>query len=509
MAMLPPDVEELLQEASKHANEEITRSGMIPNPRETTHILSIADALGKAANDLKVSMVDSLDSPDDPTTILRVIFRIERALDVCKAVLAPVRRLPRELLVTIFTLALPEWWYSRNIEDQLNFSQVCYYWRVVALGYSEFWTHLAMTTWARTAPVASRLERAGEEPLHVSLFGPSKFSRDEGKPKRDPNPEAIELVFSQHRRFFKLALYDFDKMEDLVAPHWPQEFPALKIVELDVGREHRKSLEYFENVAPNVISFELRMERTFRPVVLPRNWNLVSLELHHIDDETSLDVLLDAIAACAPTLVRLVVSAMELGDVDDDERAIVEFPVLHDVTLENAAYYMLQYTTAPLIGALKLEGGMHTMDGSDYIDILLAFLQRSVIPHPRLKVTRLSTLELEGMPAAPVENLVACLQLTPALARLAVDEADWRDDDERSVTPELLAALTRSPWPHLASLSHLLLPALTHLKIKCRREADEELAAAMRAMVLSRMTDNPMDFPARLRGLETDIPVAY
>ncbi|KAI4518390.1 hypothetical protein K525DRAFT_250477 [Schizophyllum commune Loenen D] len=435
MAMLPPDVEELLREVSKHANEEITRSGIIPNPQETTHILSIVDALGKAANDLKVSMVDALDSPGDPTTIPRIIFRIERALDVCKAVLAPVRRLPRELLITIFTLALPEWWYSRNIEDQLN--------------------------------------------------------------------------FSQHRRFLKLALYDFDKMEDLVAPHWPQEFPALKIVELDVGREHRKSLEYFENVAPNVISFELRMERTFRPVVLPRNWNLVSLELHHIDDETTLDVLLDAIAACAPTLFHLVVSAMELGDVDDDERAIVEFPVLHDVTLENAAYYMLRYTTAPLIGALKLEGGMHTMDGSDYIDVLLAFLQRSVIPHPRLKVTRLRTLELEGMPAAPVEKLVACLQLTPALARLAIDEADWRDDDERSVTPDLLAALTRSPWTDLASLSHLLLPALTHLKIKCRREADEELMAAMRAMVLSRMTDNPMDFPARLRGLETDIPVAY
>ncbi|KAL1661898.1 hypothetical protein GGF50DRAFT_90334 [Schizophyllum commune] len=509
MAMLPPDVEELLREVSKHANEEITRSGIIPNPQETTHILSIVDALGKAANDLKVSMVDALDSPGDPTTIPRIIFRIEKALDVCKAVLAPVRRLPRELLITIFTLALPEWWYSRNIEDQLNFSQVCYYWRAVALGYSEFWTHLAMTTSTRTASVASRLERAGEEPLHVSLFGPSKFLRDEGKPERDPNPEAIELVFSQHRRFLKLALYDFDKMEDLVAPHWPQEFPALKIVELDVGREHRKSLEYFENVAPNVISFELRMERTFRPVVLPRNWNLVSLELHHIDDETTLDVLLDAIAACAPTLFHLVVSAMELGDVDDDERAIVEFPVLHDVTLENAAYYMLRYTTAPLIGALKLEGGMHTMDGSDYIDVLLAFLQRSVIPHPRLKVTRLRTLELEGMPAAPVEKLVACLQLTPALARLAIDEADWRDDDERSVTPDLLAALTRSSWTDLASLSLLLLPALTHLKIKCRREADEELTAAMRAMVLSRMTDNPMDFPARLRGLETDIPVAY
>ena len=117
MAMLPPDLEELLREASKHANEEITRSGVTPNPRETTHILSIADALGKAANDLKVTMVDALDSTDDPTTILRVIFRIERALDVCKAVLAPVRRLPRELLITIFTLALPEWWYSQNIED--------------------------------------------------------------------------------------------------------------------------------------------------------------------------------------------------------------------------------------------------------------------------------------------------------------------------------------------------------------------------------------------------------
>uniref|UniRef100_D8PVV4 F-box domain-containing protein n=1 Tax=Schizophyllum commune (strain H4-8 / FGSC 9210) TaxID=578458 RepID=D8PVV4_SCHCM len=504
MITLPADVEGLLHEASKHANEEMTRSGTIPNPQKTTHILSITDALSKAARDLEVTMPGAKDTHQESAHIPR----INRALDVCRAVLAPVRRIPRELLITIFTLALPEWWYSRNIEDQLNFSQVCYYWRAVALGYSEFWTHLAMTISTRTAPVASRLERAGEEPLHVSLFGPMEFLRDEGKPKRDPNPEAIALVFSQHHRFFKLALYDFDKMEDLVAPHWPQEFPALKIVELDVGREHRKCLEYFENVAHNVISFELRMERTFRPVVLPSNWNLVSLELYHIDDETTLDVLLDAIAACAPTLFRLVVSAMELGDVDD-ERAVVEFPVLHDVTLENAAYYMLQYTTAPLIGALKLEGGMHTMDGSDYIDVLLAFLQRSVVPHPRLKVTRLRTLELEGMPAAPVEQLVACLQLAPALARLAVDEADWRDDDERSVTPELLGALTRSPWTDLGALSHFLLPALTHLKIKCRREADEALTTAMRTMVLSRMTDNPMDFPARLRGLETDIPVAY
>ena len=99
MEFSPKDIDALLDEASVYARVAHLRSSVIPSPQATARLLSVAAELEWILCRRKHLANDS-----------RPTRRIEHALCMCRAAVAPVRRLPCELLIMIFELALPENW---------------------------------------------------------------------------------------------------------------------------------------------------------------------------------------------------------------------------------------------------------------------------------------------------------------------------------------------------------------------------------------------------------------
>jgi len=58
---------------------------------------------------------------------------VQRCFEEHKALLSPIRRLPAELLSTIFMPCLPEDWSCNALEAPMLLSQICGHWRAIAI----------------------------------------------------------------------------------------------------------------------------------------------------------------------------------------------------------------------------------------------------------------------------------------------------------------------------------------------------------------------------------------
>ncbi|KAJ6481255.1 hypothetical protein C8R47DRAFT_1135170 [Mycena vitilis] len=97
--------------------------------------------------------------------------------------LSPLRRVPTEIICTIFTLALHPSTYSSNIinveEGPWVLSAVCSRWRTIVLSQPCFWTHLFLdftddppeseSLAALLPTLEAQLERSQQSPLHVTF----------------------------------------------------------------------------------------------------------------------------------------------------------------------------------------------------------------------------------------------------------------------------------------------------------------------------------------------------
>ncbi|KAF7362612.1 3-beta hydroxysteroid dehydrogenase isomerase family [Mycena venus] len=113
--------------------------------------------------------------------------------DTCRSVFAPVRRLPSELLVEIFEACAPlsavevndtdtaaEELDRLNMRYLLQLSQVCSYWRVIAMRTTRLWSWVTADTTLWTDSILSQtgyldrletcLERGGTHPLTLNVI---------------------------------------------------------------------------------------------------------------------------------------------------------------------------------------------------------------------------------------------------------------------------------------------------------------------------------------------------
>ncbi|KAH7098165.1 hypothetical protein BKA62DRAFT_714033 [Auriculariales sp. MPI-PUGE-AT-0066] len=91
-------------------------------------------------------------------------------------VLAPANRLPVELLV---------WTFSQlNSKDRIACSLVCRHWRTAAINAPTLWTHISVVIppfpYQLKPPLATRLQRAGDQPLALHIEYPSQATIDQG-----------------------------------------------------------------------------------------------------------------------------------------------------------------------------------------------------------------------------------------------------------------------------------------------------------------------------------------
>ncbi|KAJ7736848.1 hypothetical protein B0H16DRAFT_1695238 [Mycena metata] len=189
--LMPPDFEPiLLPRLTKSAElRKLLRSNDYPTKVQTAHCDEI----------LSSSPVE-LERYDAEILRLRAVLAkterdrafIEDYSRLCRYTLAPIRRVPSEILVEIFTLFLPEVWDTFILEaapagevpedilgraanvDLLRISQVCPRWYCLVMGTPSLWSAMDLVFYGdlhdrMIGVLSSSLERGGNTPLDVRL----------------------------------------------------------------------------------------------------------------------------------------------------------------------------------------------------------------------------------------------------------------------------------------------------------------------------------------------------
>ncbi|KAL1727377.1 hypothetical protein EV714DRAFT_217428 [Schizophyllum commune] len=153
-----------------------------------------------------------------------------------RSLLAPVRRLPREILDIVCWHSLPNLWDEEGIGYcQLAFSQVCHTWREVALACHPIWARLSLGDYSSkreswTRPVwedmlGTYIHRSGSYPLSIDVHPHS------GWPSSTSEDVLWEYVAKEVHRVSSICL----RLSHTRPIRLPQVLPALKRLELGTG----------------------------------------------------------------------------------------------------------------------------------------------------------------------------------------------------------------------------------------------------------------------------------
>jgi hypothetical protein len=143
------------------------------------------------------------------------ILREENSKAAC--FLAPIRRLPVEMLAEIFVLAI-----SCHSHAPLNLMRVCRSWRAVVLTIPRIWSNLRLCTWTKHDKVAFILERTGVSPLDVEIdtsmdmfkiVDANEFRRYTG----------LELAAKEAKRWRNLTVMNFPSHLDIEVYSTPEQ----------------------------------------------------------------------------------------------------------------------------------------------------------------------------------------------------------------------------------------------------------------------------------------------
>ncbi|KAL1719217.1 hypothetical protein EV715DRAFT_290429 [Schizophyllum commune] len=150
----------LLNSASERSNLAFLREGAVPTLAERKSIYEDLDNL-----EVEIQRVD-----DEITRLQALREQIRAQLALSRAMVAPVRRLPPELLALIFLEHADEFPEDeRTLITTITVASVSATWRWVACNVPELWTHISLApTAASTYPhLELCLSRSGSSLLHV------------------------------------------------------------------------------------------------------------------------------------------------------------------------------------------------------------------------------------------------------------------------------------------------------------------------------------------------------
>ncbi|KAL1661897.1 hypothetical protein GGF50DRAFT_60140 [Schizophyllum commune] len=457
MSLPPLDIEACLQELSEYASIDLLRAGDIPTPENATRILHLLNVLCGIQIHPPVNPADPVDSTQSP--------RVQNAISLCRAALAP--------------LALPDAWDEADVSATLNIAAVCFCWREVALAVPQFWANICMTLDSCAGPIANRLERSAGKLRSVQIASGGQVAS--GVHAGAPNAEALRLVMSSASQWPRLVLPNFDQTMGALDAHWPGCFPLLMVLDLNCGHEVARAVRYFDN-APMLMMLNLHFLSINAPIEFPASSRLMSLEL-------------DFVAACAPTIMRLVVRVAELGGYDQNFDGLM-CPHLSDLTLVHGACYLSAYIVAPMLVKLAMKGQGLRAEPELYLRSATILVTR-----PQ-GVQYLRIFEIEGLNPQSPEWIVDCLSSMPSLSSLKIRDESRHDGTQVVVTMELLIMLTRTPDPYRLGF----LPMLTGLELKCGRNAEVMYRDLVRILIITGWQYVDANL-APLRYVDTDLPL--
>ncbi|KAL1750864.1 hypothetical protein FB107DRAFT_279231 [Schizophyllum commune] len=190
-----PDVS-MLERAANSANITLHRDGFTPSPDQKAEILAAIEELETLLHkaDQEISRTEAMaqdkvkgaklenaeNEPRHPVTdfprLEALKMDIATQLAISRALIAPIRLLPPELLSEIFAclLAYPDTWHLEWMDTHCpSFVCVCAHWRRVALATPSLWTTIHIEPRWHVPHVLERLdallERSAGMPLDIEL----------------------------------------------------------------------------------------------------------------------------------------------------------------------------------------------------------------------------------------------------------------------------------------------------------------------------------------------------
>ncbi|KAK7449771.1 hypothetical protein VKT23_013246 [Stygiomarasmius scandens] len=459
-----------------------------------------------------------------------------------RALMAPIRRLPPEVLSEIFIQCLPtDYNPTRSLtEAPLLLTRVCQSWREICFSTPRLWSALHIyiphvhaarfcnTLASRTKGVQSWLSHSGDTPLSLSLSAAADVTVTasagrEAKPEMVAYRNFVDSLTQFNLRWAHLELRVTTPILDAFSKARPNDFSTLDTLKLDcslwttplIGRRQLEG-HRLDNLlqAPNLSTLELH-SHFLSPLTLPIPWHrLVVVSLNHVSDvsptpQETLDLLSQTTVLRSCSLTIRIAAPQE----SVSERDALDLPHLE---------------TLCLLFILEGRDYQGSSVSGDVIDSMFSYISASKLKKLSLHVSASAALSI--MPRAPfmpllksscqpckIEDLdillpistdaiLASLGLMPSLKRLSISECPWiisqpvQDADlDFIVNDAFMRELTPSferPVP--------LAPGLELLNINnCQPVSERTLVEFIKAKAPSKLnvTDNQMLKTKPLRSI--------
>ncbi|KAL1743091.1 hypothetical protein HDZ31DRAFT_41737, partial [Schizophyllum fasciatum] len=437
----------LYERVSSLASRDLLRTGPFPYlPSETAPLRAVEFDLQAGVQRLN-------------TELKRLIDLRKEALDrlaIVRSMLAPIRRLPAELLSEIFAVAGGLCKPTLRMKAARTLAEICTIWRATARGTPSLWTCVDYTR-GRPERLEELLRMHADltEPLPLELCAAYKNARYAD--------HLLTFAPQYTSRFGELTLHGDSRTFDVdITP----DFTSLVRAHVAFsGNSHRAAYKlHFLAKAHALRSLIVDMspssfQHHIEGPVLPF---LTDLTLNNRSEAYSVHFL-PFLRRCAATVRRLTLINTSLVVTDNQH---IAFPVLDSLDFHHSAHEYLTMLHAPAVTSVALRNWRGLFDGA--ITSLLRFLRTS---HPRIH-----TLKLNSVSAPPSDDFLCCLEYLPSLEKLHITRAPW----------------DAVPWNALIRMActDFREPLVSRLTVFTLRYADgqvpEKLQRALRVMLRSR-----------------------
>ncbi|KAL1736445.1 hypothetical protein EV714DRAFT_279767 [Schizophyllum commune] len=514
--MLPMEraqrLEVLAERAAPLADLQLLRSGHVPSAEhaEALRIIIIElegivsyikediracrsrEAPALAAGDTALQAASDVDSPREDRT------RAQRLLRLCKAIMAPIRKMPMEIMVEIFDKVLDN---VDLLPDDLHcISTVNFTWRTIVLSTPQLWSTVLVHFYSvtddipehrRFAIARAQLRRSADCPLRLRILVYDKH---------------VELV--RNSDVWK-EIYSDNEQPHFLANHPPLSFPTLETLTLQSPGPHALFLMLADAPRLRNLSIGQSDQEIAREVQRLPNLALTSLSLRAM----LLTDCLYIIRQSAPTLqtMEILVTAVSVGELRRrkslkyDEP--VELPMLQTLRLthDSTHRYLCQSLTVPALHDLAIDNLQ--LDTCDVPSILQMVHRSSALVTTFSVKPRIIAATSQRSCEYVADTMVDLLRGLPAIVELKIDAECRRD----YLTDIFFRDLTPSPYnpdsalPDLRSLSVVI----SILKDRYDDE-DRSLEDVTQALYGFRATDcvvNGILYPALERREITRSPI--
>ncbi|KAI5894533.1 uncharacterized protein SCHCODRAFT_02617218 [Schizophyllum commune H4-8] len=474
----------LLEKAVRMASLELQRSGYVPSSGEA-----------RVVNDITAALQEEVPSIDaEIRRLFQLRAQLLRQCDIQDSFVAPIRRLPPELLSAIFIEVVGDRVYAsdRVFVVRHILSCVCTSWRSVARSTPALWTRIPTQLWAyKMKPKSCDYKHAIESAVLAGGL-PLEVHHEEAA----PDGLLIDVLKALQPHFARVRCISVQGSFSLFECLRKISMPAVRKLSMGMlGRPTTGVLDYLTGF-PALRALDIHYTSKNRPYT-----SLESLRIPPLPGLTYLDVsisamlsrqaLLGALSSCAPTLVHLSLSNRSNASASA-QATLVRMDALRRMALTGASYEILDNLATPALHHLGLHAVTADEGDGDPFPTVSAFLSRPSKPRG---LTELVTSVCIGH----TSTFLRCLEQLEELTSLDIHGVFYEGLAHESVFSRLACREGESPLLPRLTMFQTALPPLD--------VRSPEAETTLKEMVASRSTPRVCAFPglAALVKVEIDL----